>query len=209
MHYLTSGQAIAIHESLIAVKVQSPISQYLPNKYHARFGTKVWLLPDSEHAYVLKCYIYEEAKYDKSCGIAGARYDVVYRLMEMGILFDNCHHFFTVNLFAIYATANYLLERGAFMTGTMRRNQLQHIPNEIVTAKPKVGEKVYDWKERYLALSYQQKQSQNKPFIMLSFFCVTFDVQHRKKTDKTIPAIADMYNQSMGGVDSSDHVMYS
>ena len=49
---------------------------------------------DSEHAYVLNCYINEDAKHDKSSGIAGAGYDVVY-LTEMGKLFDNCHHMFT------------------------------------------------------------------------------------------------------------------
>ena len=69
----------------------------------------MWLLADSEHAYVLKCYIYEGAKYDKSSGIADAGY-VVYHLMEMGKLFANCHHLFTDNLFTTYAAANYLLE---------------------------------------------------------------------------------------------------
>ena len=97
----------------------------------------MWLLADSEHAYVLKCYIYEGAKYDKSSGIAGAGYDVVQRLMEMGKLFDNCHHSFTDNLFTTYAAA-----QGTFMTRTRRQNQLQHIPNKIITAKPRVGEKV-------------------------------------------------------------------
>ena len=91
----------------------------------------------------------------------------------------------------------------------MRRNQLQHIPNEIVTAKPKVGEKVYYRRERYFAMSHWQKQSQNKPVIMLSTFCGAFDAPHRKKADKTIPAIVDMYNQSIGSVDSPDQVMYS
>ena len=99
MHYFTpSGQAIAIDESLIAGKVRNPIRQYLPNKHHARFGTKVWLLADSEHAYLLKCYIYEGVNYDKSSGIAGAGYNVLYRLMETGILFDYCPHLFTDNL---------------------------------------------------------------------------------------------------------------
>ena len=46
----------------------------------------MWLLADSEHAYVLKCYIYEEAKYDKLSSVAGAGYDVVYCLMETGKL---------------------------------------------------------------------------------------------------------------------------
>ena len=58
-------------------------------------------------------------------------------------------------------------------------------------------------------MSYWQKQSQNKRVIMLSIFCGAFDVPHRKRADKTIPAIVDMYNQSMGGLDSSDQVMYS
>ena len=65
MHYFTrSGQAIAIDESLIAGKVRNPIRQYVSNKHHARFGTKVWLLVDSEHAhaYVLKCYVHEGGK---------------------------------------------------------------------------------------------------------------------------------------------------
>ena len=120
MHYFMPGQAIAIDESLIAGKVRNPIRQYLPNKYLTRFGTKVWLLAGSEHAYALKCYIYEGAKYDKSSGITGAEYDVVSHLMEMGKLFDNCHHLFTDNLFTTYAAGNYLLDRGTFMTGTMR-----------------------------------------------------------------------------------------
>ena len=40
-------------------------------------------------------------------------------------------------------------------------------------------------------------------------FCYQLFVGHSKKSDKTIPAIADMYNQSMGDVDSSDQMMYS
>ena len=67
-----------------------------------------YLLTVSMH--VLKYYIYEGAKYDKSSDIAGAGYDAAYRLMEMGKLFDNCHHLVTENLFTTYAAANYLLE---------------------------------------------------------------------------------------------------
>ena len=70
----------------------------------------MWLLADSEHTYVLKCYIYEGAKYDKSSGIAGAEYDVACPWMEMGKFFDNCHHLITDNIFTTYAAANYLSE---------------------------------------------------------------------------------------------------
>ena len=91
----------------------------------------------------------------------------------------------------------------------MRRNQMQHFPPEIIAAKPKIDEKVYYRKDQFLTMSYKQKKSQTKPIVMLSTFCGAFDVPHRKKVDKTIPAIVDSYNQSMGGVDSSDQVMYS
>ena len=206
--FFEPGQNVAIDKSLIAGKVRNLICQYLPNKHHAHFGTKVWLLADSEHAYVLKCYIYEGAKYDKSSGIGGAGYDVVVCLLEMGKLCDKCHHLFTDNLFTTYAAAAYLLERGTMMTGTMRRNQLKHLPKEIATVKPKVGEKIYYSKANYLCMAYQQKQSQSKHVIMMSSFCGAFDVPLRKKPEKTIPAIVDMYNQSMGGIFSSDQVMY-
>ena len=47
-------------------------------------------------------------------------------------------------------------------------------------------------------MSYQEKQSQNKPVTMQPTFCGAFDVLHSKNAEITIPAIVDMYNQSMG-----------
>ena len=58
-------------------------------------------------------------------------------------------------------------------------------------------------------MSYRQKQPQNKPVIMLSTFSGAFDVPHQKKENKVVPSMVDLYNQNMGGVDSSDQVMYS
>ena len=209
MHYLRPSQDIAIDESLVAGKTRNPIRQYLPNKHHARWGTKVWLLADSSTAYMLKCYVYEGAKYDPSSGIAGQGYDVVLRLLEMGNCFDQSHHLLTDNLFTSYQVARYLLDRQTYITGTMRRNQTWHLPKEIINAKPSIGESVYYRQGGVLAMSYRQKKSQNKPVIMLSTFKGAYSVPHRKKDDVSIPAMVDTYNQSMGGVDSSDQVMYS
>ena len=58
-------------------------------------------------------------------------------------------------------------------------------------------------------MSYRQKQPQKKPVIMLSTFSGAFDVPHQTKENKVVPAMVDLYNQNMGGVDSSDQVMYS
>ena len=44
---------------------------------------------------------------------------------------------------------------------------------------------------------------------MLSMFYGAFDDPHCEKVDKVVPAMVGLYNQNMGGVDSSDQVMYS
>ena len=56
---------------------------------------------------------------------------------------------------------------------------------------------------------YRQKQSQYKLAIMLLTFCGVFDVLHRKKEDKVVPAMVDLRNENTVGVDSSDQVIHS
>ena len=119
MHHFSPGQAVAINKSLVAGKVHNPNPQHLPNKHHARFGTKVWLIADINTANDLQCYVYEGAKYDPSSKVAVSGYDVVIHLMEMAKCFNKGHHLFTDNLFTTYAAAAYLLKGGSFLTGAM------------------------------------------------------------------------------------------
>ena len=187
MHYFSSCQAVAIDKSLVAGKVCNPTWQYLPNKHHARFGRKIWLIANSNTAYVLQCYVYEEANYDPSSKVAASGY-VVIRLMEMAKCSNKGHHLFTDNLFMTYAAAASLLQRGSFLTETMCRNQLHHLPNEITTTKPKTGQKIYFRHNKFLAMLYRQKQSQNKPVIMSLSFCGAFvSLIVRKKIEEESP----------------------
>ena len=119
MHYFSPGQAVAIDKNVVDGKVRNPMRQYLSNKHHTRFGTKVWLIADSNIAFVLQCYVYGSARYDPSSKFVGSGYDVVICLMEMAKCFNTGHHRFTVNLFTTYAAAAYLLQRGPFLTGAM------------------------------------------------------------------------------------------
>ena len=127
----------------------------------------------------------------------------------MANLYDYGHHLYTDNLFTSYQAVSCLLSKQTYLTGTMRRNQTWHLPEEIRKANPKIGEVVYYRQNKILAMFYRQKKSQNKPVLMLSTFKGAYSVPHRKKADQTIPAMVDSYNQCMGGVDSSDQVMYS
>ena len=101
--------------------------------------------------------------------------------MEMAKLFDKGYHLFKDNLSTSYTAATYLLERDTYMTGTMRRNQMQHLPQEIVVGKPKVGDKIYFRQDEFLAMSYPQKKTQSKPVLMLSTYSGAYDVPHRRK----------------------------
>ena len=91
----------------------------------------------------------------------------------------------------------------------MHCNQLKHLPKEIVSATPNVGEKIYYRKDNFLAMSYKQKKGQMKVVIMLSTFVGAYDVAHCKDDSKSVPAIADSYNKHMGGIDKSDQILYA
>ena len=96
------------------------------------------MLACSKTSYVLKLYVSEGARYDKSSEF-GQGYDVIVRLMEMADIYNCGFHLFTDNFFTTYNAADFLLHKGKFTTGTMRRNQLKHLPEEIVSATPKAG----------------------------------------------------------------------
>ncbi len=209
-HYFRANKELSIDESLVAGKVRNPIRQYMPNKHHNRWGTKLWLLADSPTGYILQLYVYEGAQYDPTSG-HGTGYDVVVRLMQMGNVLDKSHHLYLDNLFVSYAVGKFLLDHKTFMTGTMRRNLLKYLPTEVNKVKPSVGESIYfeDNNKQFLAMAYKQKKTQSKHLIMLSTFWGASNVPHRKKQDATNPKVVDNYNQNMGGVDSSDQVLYT
>ena len=48
-----------------------------------------------------------------------------------------------LSLFTTYNDADFLLHKGKFITGTLRCNQLKHLPKDFVSATLNVGEKIY------------------------------------------------------------------
>ena len=161
MYYYQPFQDIYIDESSVGSKSRNPICQYLPNKHHARFGTKIWMLACSKTSYALKLCIYRGAWYDKSGG-SGQGYYVTVSLMEMADIYNCGYQLFIDNLFTTYNTADFLLCKERFITGTMHHNQLKHLAKEIVSATPKVGEKIYCRKDNFLAMSYKEKKKSNE-----------------------------------------------
>ena len=75
-------------------------------------------------------YVYQDARYDKSSG-RDVAYEVVVMLMELANIYNAGYHLFTDNLFKTYDLANYLRQHGTFLTRTMHRKWLKHIPEEF------------------------------------------------------------------------------
>ena len=58
-------------------------------------------------------------------------------------------------------------------------------------------------------MSYKQQKSQMEPVIMLSAFLGEYDVVHCKVDSRPVPAIVDIYNKHMGGIDKSYQILYA
>ena len=58
-------------------------------------------------------------------------------------------------------------------------------------------------------MSYKQQKSQMEPVIMLSAFLGAYDVVHCKVDSRSVPAIVDIYNKHMGGIDKSYQILYT
>ena len=127
--------------------------------------------------------------------------------MEMTDI-DNCgYHLFTITSLQLTMQQIFFYVKRVFITGTMHRGQLKHLSKDIVSATPRMGEKIYYSKGNSLAMSYKQKKNQTKPVIMLSAFVGAYDVAHRKYVSKSATPIANSYNKHMGGIDKSDRIL--
>lgn len=103
--------------------------QYLPNKKHARWGIKVWLLSDPTNGYLYRFYLYG--------GRADARSDmgkpevVVKHLVEMvPSMTPAGHSVVTDNCFTSLRLARYMRAAGSDLSGTVRANRLG-LPGEV------------------------------------------------------------------------------
>ena len=104
----------------------------------------------------------------------------------------------------------YLLERGTFMTGTINEISYSIYQTKLLLLSQRLEKKFIAGRRDTLPCHIGKSSLRTSLLLCyISTFCGAFDVPHRKKADKIIPAIVAMHNQSMGGVDSSDQVKYS
>lgn len=213
-HY-TPHRELSVDESLVGTKSHTAITQYLPNKHHHRWGIKLWMICDSVTNYCLGFYCYKgkkgdalQSNEDKKLGSA---YGVVVKLLEMGQYLNKGYHVFVDNFFMSIPLAKFLFSKETYITGTIRRDR-KGLPNKM-KEKLGVGQQAYLRNKNMVMLSFRQKKSQTKPVLLLStkYKANTVELlKKRKNGDVRVkkPDVINKYNMYMGGIDTSDQMLY-
>ncbi|GFO01254.1 PiggyBac transposable element-derived protein 4 [Plakobranchus ocellatus] len=147
---------LSIDESMIGMKNRVVFIQYMPNKWHARFGLKKFELCDSNE-YVNHLEIYAGKELDTQHD-GGQAYGVVERLMREGNVLNKGYHLYTDNFYTKPKMAEFLYNHKTLLTETIRANS-KGLPQGM-NQKLQVGETKF-WR-RYdcdmLALSFREKR---------------------------------------------------
>lgn len=213
-HY-TPHEYISVDESLVGTKNHTQLLQYLPKKHHHKWGVKLWMLCDSVTNYCLGFTCYRGAREPDRDQIKerGLGFVVVTKLLEMCNYLNKGYHVICDNFFTSVPLVRHLFDNKTFYTGTIRKIR-KHLPGQI-KQKFHVGQKSYFRKNQLLLLGYREKSSQRGPVCLLSSKAQAKDVEKTKilgrNREKVItkPQIIRQYNDFMGGIDSSDMMLYT
>jgi len=160
----------------------------------------------------LLCYRGAKSNEDKQeVKSKGLGFVVVEKLLSLGNYLYKGYHLFTDNFYTGIHLAKSLIQRGTYLTGTIRRNR-KFVPKEAKMAT--VGEPKYFTSDEILMCSYRDKKSKKFPVILISTNSNAENVTVKKKKgtfecEKTKPSMIHSYNQFMGGVDESDKMLYA
>lgn len=130
----------------------------------------------------------------------------------MSNYFMKGYHVVADNFFTSISLARSLFEKQTYLTGTIRSNR-KYIPL-FMKQKLQEGASKYARNNEILLLAYREKKSQKKNVLLLSTYekAQNKTTTIRKRNEQTQverPAIVSEYNKHMGGVDTSDMMLYS
>lgn len=204
--YYVPSRYVSIDESLVGMKNRVIFIQYLPNKRHSRFGIKKFELCDS-NGYVIHVKLYAGKDLDISME-DGQAIGVVKYLLQESRLLQRGFHLFTDNFYTKPDLADFLVDNGTHLTGTVRKNS-KNLPANISQLKLSVKEAKAYRKGKKLVMAFREKKSQRNPVLVLSTAhsakMITKTIRGKEQT-KPEPVMD--YNKYMGGVDMSDKKIY-
>ena len=187
--YYLPKQEISVDETLVGTRGRTAMLQYIPTKSH-KFGVKFWVLAESCSGYVIDmcCYlgkVFQPTPPGQNQGTA-----VVFDLLERSDLLDKGYHVVCDSFFCCVDLAKKLLERGTYLTGTLRSNR--KMPSAIKDALIGPGESVFMRQGEILSAAYKNERNGKKAVRLLSTLA-TADYR------TGMPEIVKSYNKHMGG----------
>ena len=201
------GEHLSIDESMIGTKCRLSFIQYLPNK-PTKWGVKMWVLADSETAYISRFAIYTgKDNYVLSSG-KGLAYDVVFNLLQD--LLDKHHKVYFDNFYSSPTLSKDLLERSTYSCGTVRTNR-KGFPSQITPPDlPSIPPKSYKFVRCGDITVARWHEKRDVYLISTMHGNETTIVTRRSRRGEEqlrLPTMVADYNHHMGGVDVADQYM--
>ena len=192
---------LSVDEGMVAFKGRLSFRQYMPVK-PTRYGIKVWMAADSSNGYVLNFDVYL-GKDEGHRRIHGLGYDVVTKMITP--FMNKNHHVYFDNFFSSVKLLEHLLAKKTFACATVRvSSNRKHLPT-CAQQKLRPGEKIVRQKGKVVFTKWHDKRdvsvissnvSPNSPDVVIQ----------RNNQEQFKPAVVDLYNKNMGGVDLADQL---
>ena len=191
---------ISVDEGMIAFRGRLSFRQYMPAK-PTKNRIKVWMAADSSNGYVLNFDVYL-GKEGTQHRIYGLGYDVVMKFIRP--FMNKNHHVYFDNFFSSTTLLEHLEANGTYAYATVRCNR-KDLP-WCAKEKLRPGQKVISQKGNVIFTKWHDKRDVS----ILSTNCnpLAADIVVNRNNDQQVtkPAVVDMYNKNMGGVDLADQL---
>ena len=211
------GRDLCIDESLVLFKGRLAFKQFIRTK-RARFGIKLFELCTS-NGIMLDFLVYHGKVHTELWNIPGHNFlfSEQVPLTLMSRYLDRGHRLFLDNYYTSPVLAQYLLDRGTKLVGTVRATR-QNFPAELSNASLEKGQSQFAAAHTgMLAVKYRAStdKANKKPKVV---YLLSTDHENRcvqtAKTDKDgapimKPHCVTDYNKNMGGVDLQDQQLES
>ena len=209
------GTDLCVDESLVLFKGRVAFKQYIRTK-RARFGIKLFELCTSS-GILLDFLVYHGKMRDELVDVPGFLFSEKVPVTLMSRYLDKGHRLFLDNYYTSPVLAQYLLDHGTKLVGTVRATR-RNFPAELANASlTKGGTKFASGHTGILAVKYRalKDKSNKKPKVvhMLSTDhsnrCVQTGKYDKDGTPVIKPHCVTEYNRHMGGVDLADQQLQS
>ena len=188
---------ISVDEGMIAFRGRLSFKQYMPAK-PTKYGIKVWMAADSSNGYVLNFDVYL-GKETNQRRIYGLGYDVVTKMIRP--FMNKHHHVYFDNFFSSTTLLEHLETNDTSACATIRCNR-KDLPR-CAKEKLRPGERVVSQKGNVVFTKWHDKRDVS----VISTNCSPLApdvVVRRRNNNVSKPAVIDLYNKHMGGVDLAD-----